>query len=728
MLNTPVTKVDNGGSGLKTSVATRTCLWSPAEDLKWPSSPPLTRGQMTSSLGDPGQVTSPSLTTPSLTVTAPPTRTLRVAKWVGDLGGQRRGESLEYGPAENQDMDISVIEETKADKDSLVEVEVDLVKETGFTINMGRDEVEDITIQAETDKTEENKMVVDVAESIVTSDEISGMTVDVEKQGEETKLELVPESITKEYVEEELDVKEMSEDKPEEREHRHRLIEDTKVEIETSKKPKQKKEFGDLKTQPRTITPWPKYIYSHRGNVEDTEDIFAWPSSPTSQLLPGKSVLASTIPWIEVVSNDDAVKTNSMDSKEEGKPWIKVISNDDAVKTNSMDSEEEWKGEAKETDEKDEKGEIETTKAEVRSAYVAIRKLRFPGLGLIGKALKQKQRKKTKRTKTKWILEPDSKDKDWMPPRTGKKKLKAPAKIKLVKRRPVSDDEDDVWQQNNCPNYRQPSQRRAWAGITVKTQSEIMKFYKSLQELGMEEEKRVQEERLKEEGLEAHSGVMTTSTPGDGNEGRRDRRDEIWGSISEVREEASPRRQRCLRCSGSDDWTGEAPAGRQSNEQERWESLETNLEEAKVEVKERSRFRLEKRRLAEEEKQTSKRRLAEEEKQTSKREEKSQEEENVQEKEDPQERAEGQQKKERMMRKLRQSKSIDLRLLLPPQSVDRTSRRPPPPHPLPVSSVLHVSYDNGPTEKWKDLSARAEQDLMRTSRVNLTKKSAEDYP
>ena len=586
MLNTPVTKVDNGGSGLKTSVATRTCLWSPAEDLKWPSSPPLTRGPMTSSLGDPGQVTSPSLTTPSLTVTAPPTRTLRVAKWVGDLGGQRRGESLEYGPVENQDMDISVIEETKDDEDSLVEVEVDLVKETGFTINMGRDEVEDITIQAETDKTEENKMVVDVAESIVTSDEISGMTVDVEKQGEETKLQLVPESITKEYVEEELDVKEMSEDKPEEREHRHRLIEDTKVEIETSKDPKQKKEFGDLKTQPRTITPWPKYIYSHRGNVEDTEDIFAWPSSPTSQLLPGKSVLASTIPWIEVVSNDDAVKTNSMDSEEEGKPWIKVISNDDAVKTNSMDSEEEGKGEAKETDEKDEKGEIETTKAEVRSAYVAIRKLRFPGLGLIGKALKQKQRKKTKRTKTKWILEPDSKDKDWMPPRTGKKKLKAPAKIKLVKRRPVSDDEDDVWQQNNCPNYRQPSQRRAWAGITVKTQSEIMKFYKSLQELGMEEEKRVQEERLKEEGLEAHSGVMTTSTPGDGNEGRRDRRDEIRGSISEVREEASPRRQRCLRCSGSDDRTGEAPAGRQSNEQERWESLETDLEEAKVEVKE----------------------------------------------------------------------------------------------------------------------------------------------
>ena len=68
-----------------------------------------------------------------------------------------------------------------------------------------------------------------------------------------------------------------------------------------------------------------------------------------------------------------------------------------------------------------------------------------------------------------------------------------------------------------------------------------MKFYKELQELGMEEKKRVQEERLKEERLEAQSGVMTTSTHGDGDEDRRDLSDEIDGSVSEVREEASPR-------------------------------------------------------------------------------------------------------------------------------------------------------------------------------------------
>ena len=612
MLNTPVTTVDNGGAGLKTSVATRMCLWSPVEDLMWPVSPPSTRGPRTSSLGDPEPVTSPSLTTSSSTVITPPTRTLRVAKWVGDL---------EDGSDKNQDMNISMSEENQDDEDSPVKDDVDLAKGTGFTLNTGRHEVEDVTIQTEPNETEDDEMVVDVDEPITTSDETSGMTIDVDKQGEETKLPWMPESITEEYVEEELDVKEMSEDQ-------HELSKDTKVEIETNKDPNQQKEAGDLKTQPVTITPWPSYISSHRGEVEDTEDIFAWPSSPTYQLLPGKSVLASTIPWIEVIPNNDAAKTsnmvseeegkpgievtsdddastipwietipsndvakieaisdddastipwiearanndvaeaNNMVSEEEGKPGIEVISDDDVVKTNRMDSEEEGEREARETGEQDEDSEVETTKAEVRSTYVAIRKLRLPGLKLMGKALKQKQKKKMKKKKTKWIFETDREDKDWKPPRSRRKRLKAPARIKLVKRRPISDDEDEMEQQN----YRQPLQRRAWAGATLKTQSEIITFYKSLQKLGMKEGKRMQEKRMKEEGLEARSEVMTTATP-----------------VSEVREEASPGRQRCLRDSGSDDWAGEELAGGRSDERERWESLEVDLEKTKVEVKE----------------------------------------------------------------------------------------------------------------------------------------------
>ena len=143
--------------------------------------------------------------------------------------------------------------------------------------------------------------------------------------------------------------------------------------------------------------------------------------------------------------------------------------------------------------------------------------------------------------------------------------MKAPARIKLVKRRPISDDEDEIEQQN----YRQPSKRRAWAGSTFKTQSEIITFYKSLQKLRMKEGKRMQEKQMKEGRLEARSEVVTTATP-----------------VSEVRKEPSPGRQQCLRDSGSDDWAGEELAGGRSNERERWKSLEVDLEKTTVEVKE----------------------------------------------------------------------------------------------------------------------------------------------
>ena len=111
-------------------------------------------------------------------------------------------------------------------------------------------------------------------------------------------------------------------------EDQRELSKDTKVEIKTNTDPNQQKEAGNLKTKPVAITPWPSYISSHRGEVEDTEDIFAWPSSPTYQLLPGESVLAST--WIEVILKNEAAKTSNMVSEEEGKPEIEVTSDDDA--------------------------------------------------------------------------------------------------------------------------------------------------------------------------------------------------------------------------------------------------------------------------------------------------------------------------------------------------------------------------------------------------------------
>ena len=420
----------------------------------------------------------------------------------------------------------------------------------------------------------------------------------VDQQIEETNPTRMPESSTGEYVEEELDEKEMSEDQ-------HELSKDTKVEVETNKDPDQQKKAGDLKTlktQPVTITPWPSHISSHQGEVEDTEDIFAWPSSPTYQLIPGRSVLVSTIPWIEVIPNEDVAETSNMVSEEERKPEIKVTSDDDTAtipwietrpshdivkyeaisdddtsttpwseaQTNddvadaiNMTSEEEGERKARETGEQYEDNKVETTKAKVRGTYVAIQKLRLQGWKLREKALKQKQKKKNKRTK--WIFETDREDKDWKPPRSRRKKLKAPPRIKLVRRRPISDDEEEMEQQS----YRQPLQRRAWAGATLRTQAEVITFYKSLQKLRMKEGKRMQEKRRKEEEQGARSEVMITATP-----------------VSEVREKPSPGRQHCLRDSGSDEWAAEEPAGGRSNGREQWESLEVDLETTKVEVQE----------------------------------------------------------------------------------------------------------------------------------------------
>ena len=229
---------------------------------------------------------SPSLATSSSTVTAQPTGTLRVAKWVEDLESQRRREGGKYSPVKNKDVDISIVEETKDDENSLVKVDadlvketgvdnstsllniaIDLVKETGVTINLVGDEIEDIANKVETDKTEDNKMAVDVTESVVTSDEVPEKTVDAEKQGEEAEPKSLTESIAGEYIEEEPDMKKMSEDKPEGREHQKRLIEDTKekkdislgdqVKKETGRDLEQKKEVGDIKHNQRQLYPGP---------------------------------------------------------------------------------------------------------------------------------------------------------------------------------------------------------------------------------------------------------------------------------------------------------------------------------------------------------------------------------------------------------------------------------------------------------------------------------------
>ena len=88
------------------------------------------------------------------------------------------------------------------------------------------------------------------------------------------------------------------------------------------------------------------------------------------------------------------------------------------------------------TSEEEEEGKVEAIKAEFKKAYVAIRRLKLPGLRFAVKTIKQKKKKRVKQPRTKWALNPDAKDKDWTPSMTGRVP-KMPAKIRLIKRRPV---------------------------------------------------------------------------------------------------------------------------------------------------------------------------------------------------------------------------------------------------------------------------------------------------
>ena len=421
---------------------------------------------------------------------------------------------------------------------------------------------------------------LDVGGPITTSEETSGLTIDVDQQIEENKPTWMPGPSTGEYVEE-MDEKEMLKELFEDQ---HEVSKDTKVGLEANKDPDQQDKAGDLKhlktlkTQPVTIAPWPRHISSYHGEIEGSEDTLARPNSPTYQPPPGRSVLVSTIPWIGVIPNEDTTGISHMIAKEKSQPEIKVTSEDDAVTTPwietipsrdivkyeaisddevaeaiDMNVEEEGERKAGEIGEQDEDNEVKTAK--VRDTYVAIRKLRLQGWKLREKALKQKQRKRKKRTK--WIFEADREDKDWKPPRSKRKKLKAPPRIKLVRRRPISDDEEEVEQ-----SYRQPLQRRAWAGATLRTQSEVITFYKSLQKLRMKEGKRIQRKRRKEEERGIRGEVVTTAAP-----------------VSEVvRETPSSDRQHCLRDSGSSELAAKETAGGRSDGREQWESLEVDPE------------------------------------------------------------------------------------------------------------------------------------------------------
>ena len=766
LINVPVTREDNKEIGLETTTTTRSGLWSPAEDIMWPASPPSTRDSKATPMRDPEPVTSPTLTSSS-TMGTPPTRAIiRIAKWVGELGDSSDN---------NQEMDVSVSEEDRGDKNSPVKGDVDSTEGIKSTLNTDRHEVENVNIQPKHKEIGDDEMLVDVDEPVTTSEETPETTIYVDREIEETRLTWMPESSTREDAEEELDVggpvttseeasgltidvdQQIEETKPtwipesstgeyveqlDEKEMLKELFKDQQDETEDLK------DLKTLKTQPATkpatIPQWPRHIASYHGEVEGSEVFIDWPNSPTYQPPPVRSILEST--WIEVIPNEDTTGISHLTAREENKPEIKVTSDDDAGTTprietppsqdvvkyevisddetaEAIDRNSEGEGEGKvgEIGEKDEEGKIKTAK--VRGAYVAIRKLRLQGWKIREKAFKQKQKRKKK--KTKWMFEKDREDKDWKPPRSRRKKMKAPPRIKLVRRRPISDDEEETE-----PSYRQPLQRRAWAGATLRHQSEVITFYKTLHKLRIKEGKRRQRKRRREEEQGARGEVVTTAAP----------------ASEVVRETPSPGRQHCLRKSGSEDWAAEGRGGR-SNGREQREGLEVNPEATQSEVQKICHMERPEQVQGNvvvdtgeavgqdlEKESGTKQSPSREKKDGYRGETVAKEEdvqgggaggadhrEDVQEKENIQEEAAEQQKRARLLRKLRRSNSIDLRLLLPPLGLDRTSR-PAPSHPLPRSSGCRVSCGDGPQEEWVDLPAKFESDRLKSNLVTLIKK------
>ena len=581
LLNTPVstparstTSTDAGvldaRSGMTASASTMTDLLSPMEILKWPLSPSTMGAPMLSPLGSPGQMSFPRVLTSSSTgSTATSTGTLRVARWVEDFEAERRRTGDKYSSIEGTEVDINIVRETEVDDINLVretEVDIDLVRETGVDINTVREtevninavretevriyeteiqaasrDTETETVITETGGKETNNITVEAKESVVISDEEQRETINLEIQDKETTktikeagpAELVTEpkspteSAVGEYVksDSEPEMESKSEDKPEKDEYQEELRNETieekdislKDEIKSEKTDRDlelKKKVGDTKVQPKKIVAWPKHIHRDECN-SDEEDTLPWSPPPLS---PKNYILASTIPWIDVLSRSDAKRANSIE------------------KLPLFGSDSEQEGES-----------IEAIKVKFKNAYVAIRKLKLPGLRFAVKTSKKKRKKRIKQPKTRWIVNPDSKDEDWTPS-LARRMPRLPAKIKLVKRRPVSEAEgDDLWQENNFNNHRlQPQRnkrlslflgkkletkeerrRRKWEGTDEQHQLELMKFYKDLQEIEIKEKAKREEEMLG-----AKTGVSVIAIHGSKEELGKELNDEI---VSEVR-------------------------------------------------------------------------------------------------------------------------------------------------------------------------------------------------
>ena len=287
---------------------------------------------------------------------------------------------------------------------------------------------------------------------------------------------------------------------------------------------------------------------SHRVASKDIE-----PNSPTDLSPPVGSLLESI--WIDVVPNGGDIENSHRMASEDTEPRIEtppgeemltdeIISDEEMVMTLDRDSGGEVGEEVKEVDEEDE--EDRTGTIQVKDTYVALRKLKIRGW-------KIRVKTSTKKRKQRWMFE---KDRDWKPPRSKRKKVKVTPKIKLIRRRPISEDEEQTE-----PSYRRSRLKRIWRGTNLKHQSEVITFYQTMHKKRIKAGKKIQRNRRREEEQGAYGGFVTITVPMTDRAGRS----------------PTSGRQDCRRKSDTEVWEAELRGG-QVNGSEQREGLEVNLE------------------------------------------------------------------------------------------------------------------------------------------------------
>ncbi len=254
--------------------------------------------------------------------------------------------------------------------------------------------------------------------------------------------------------------------------------------------------FKDPPNDSVMIPRWPHHLVSHHGELEDEEVPPVNPPSPVE-------VIVGSV-WLDVVPNLDIHQTISYGCELETETPTRedrvAELNDEIISDKelalSVDKEKDSEGEGREsTKETSTEDGVGTSK----NAYVSLRRLRIKKL---------KNRKKTSRKKKdqKWTCE---RDRDWRPPR--RRKVKITPKIKLIRTRPISEDEETAESRGN----RQARPKRVWKGTNFKIQDEIITFYQAVPQKKKREGREKQKRRRREEEQERYEGFVI-AVPGAG--------------------------------------------------------------------------------------------------------------------------------------------------------------------------------------------------------------------